>query len=137
MTDSLRAEVLPPRRKSVWLLLLAPLTLAVMSRCERTERTTIFVPPVLPKVAAQAPKGPPPRVISSELKLVFREADRSFVHLGVVDAIDVDAVKRAWIGKKVFVDNDCTANVTSFEIINRVAGDVEVIEPGAGIPVLA
>ena len=135
MTDSLRAEVLPPRSKSAWLLLASPLVagLAMLSTCERTERTTVFVPPALPQVVA--PK-PPPRVISSELKLVFREDDRSFMHLGSADVVDIETAKREWIGKQVYVDNDCTATITGLEVINRLAYDGEPFEGDIGVKVV-
>jgi hypothetical protein len=135
MTDSLRAEVLPPRAKSVWLLLASPLvaSLALLSTCDRTERMTVFVPPALPKIATPAP---PPRVISSELKLVFRDSDRSYVHLGSADVVDMATAKREWLGKQVYVDNDCTATITGFKVINRLAYDGEPIEEDAGVKVV-
>jgi hypothetical protein len=126
MTDSLRAEVVPPRRKSGWLFLLVPLMaqLAVMATCRRTERTTVFVPPVLP-TRADAPK----RAISSELFLVFRDNDQTYMK--------VDHENQVRIGEKVYVDNDCIATVTGLETVYRLASDAEEYDKTTGAEVLA
>ncbi|HUS27357.1 MAG TPA: hypothetical protein VMZ53_02580 [Kofleriaceae bacterium] len=152
MTDSLRAEVVPPRRKSTWLLLVgltAPL--AALSMCERTEKMTVFTPPTLPKVKAVVQPAPEPaRVISSELKLVFRAGDHSYVKLSSTEALprgkakivkderavhalwaaDASALP-SWVGTKVFVDNDCTATITRLHYVSRMSiENLEYTEPG-------
>jgi len=133
MSDSLRAEVVPPRRKSAWLLLLAPLTaqLAVMSMCERTETRTAFVPPAMPPVpeVTVVPPPPPARVISSELHLVFHENDKTYMQ--------IHAEQDARIGDKFYVDNDCVASVTGYETVHRVAHDFEEVTKEDGVDVLS
>jgi hypothetical protein len=126
MSDSLRAEVVPPRRKTTWLLLLAPLVaqLAVMSTCEQTETKTVFVPPPLPTV-----KPPPARVISSELHLVFRDTDTTYMQ--------IEKESDARIGDKFYVDNDCIASVVGYETVMRAASDWDKISNEERVPVLS
>jgi hypothetical protein len=91
----------------------------MLSTCERTEKTTVFVPPALPQIVA--PK-PPPRVISSELKLVFREGDFSYLYIGLAENVAMEQARREWIGKEVYVDNDCTAKVIGLQVVERSVG---------------
>jgi hypothetical protein len=156
MTDSLRAEVVPPRRKSAWLLLVAPMVpLAALSMCERTERMTVFTPPTLPTVEPEVQPVPPepPRVISSELKLVFHAGTHSYVKLSATENVptgnativkDESAVHAfwplasdalpSWVGKQVFVDNDCTATITSLHYVSRMSiENLEWLEEGQSV----
>jgi len=113
-------------------------------------RVAVFVPPVVPRIVevpAAPPPPPPKRLLSSELQLVFRVDGASYVQLGDATAIshgklqlidkdgvensiasvEADAVpapERAWLGRKVYVDNDCVATVTGFAVVARVTGDV-------------
>jgi hypothetical protein len=51
------------------------------------------------------------------------QEDSAQVAIAAVDAADVPALHRSWLGRQVVVDGACRAKVTGFAVVSRLVGD--------------